>query len=319
MKKLGQLITAMVTPFKDDLGVDYKKAMALAERLVTQGSEGILVVGTTGESPALTHTEKLELFKKVKKAVGSKASVIAGTGYNNTRDSIILTRKAEEIGVDAALVVCPYYNKPSQEGIYQHYKTIAEATSLPVIVYNIPGRSGVNITPDTMERLSLIPNIIGNKEAAGSVDQCSQMVIKTGAMKAFARYRPATAGVGARGKAKPEDEKCFAVYSGDDSLTLPMMSVGAVGVVSVASHIAGPQMLKMIRAFFKGEIDEAMKIHTSLMPVFKGLFRVTNPTLTKAALKLTGFDPGGYRLPLLPPTSDELKVLKSDLQKAGLL
>lgn len=320
MKKLGQLITAMVTPFTRDMEVDYDKACELANYLVDNGSDGILVVGTTGESPTLTHDEKINLFKTVKEAVGSRASVIAGTGYNSTSQTVKLTKEAEEIGVDAALVVCPYYNKPPQEGIYRHYKTVAESTSLPIIVYNIPGRSGVNITPDTMKRLSEISNIIGDKEAAGSVDQCSQIVIKTGALKAFAAYKPAKVGVGAPSSSVPaEDEKAFAVYSGDDSLTLPMMSVGAVGVISVASHVAGPQMKEMITKFFRGEVEEAAKIHSKLMPVFKGLFRTANPIPVKTALKFFGMDVGSLRPPLYPADEEFKTILKKDLQKAGLI
>jgi 4-hydroxy-tetrahydrodipicolinate synthase len=319
MKDLGQLITAMVTPFDENLQVDYPRAEALARMLVENGSDGILVVGTTGESPTLTHAEKLDLFRTVRNAVGPSVPVIAGTGSNNTRDSIVLTREAQEIGADAALVVCPYYNKPSQEGIFQHFKAVAEAVSIPIIVYNIQGRTGVNITPETMERLSRIPNIVADKEASGNVEQCSQIVIKTGAAAAFARHCRAAVAVGATGGAGEESRRSFAVYSGDDSLTLPMLSVGAVGVISVASHVAGPQMKEMISAFFQGDVERAMNIHSRLMPLFKGLFRVTNPTLTKTALKLKGFDPGGFRLPLVPPTPQEEKTLREDMELAGIL
>ncbi len=318
MKKLGQLITAMVTPFDKDLNVDYEKAKKLAQYLVENGSDGILVVGTTGESPTLTHEEKVNLFKVVKEAVGDKATVIAGTGYNNTKNTIELTREAEEIGVDAALVVCPYYNKPPQEGIYQHYKMVAESTSLPIIVYNIPGRAGVNITPETMERLSKIPNIIADKEAAGSVEQCSKIVIKTGAYKSFLQYRPAKVPVGG-GSPKEDNGKAFAVYSGDDSLTLPMMSVGAIGVISVASHIAGKQLKEMITSFFQGDVERALEIHNKLMPIFKGLFRTANPIPVKTALKILGWDVGGFRPPLIPADSDLENALKEDMKKAGIL
>jgi 4-hydroxy-tetrahydrodipicolinate synthase len=296
MKKLGQLITAMVTPFKDNGEVDYNKAASLAERLVQNGSDGILVVGTTGESPTLTHDEKLELFRTVKRAVGSKVSIVAGTGSNNTKATIEFTKETEQIGVDAALVVCPYYNKPSQEGVYQHYKAVAEATSLPVIVYNIQGRTGINITPETMTRLAAIPNVIANKEAGGSVEQCSQIVVQTGAMSAFMQYRPVTVGVGASSQSQGNNN--FAVYSGDDALTLPMISVGAVGVISVSSHVAGPQMKEMITSYFEGDVVKALEIHNRLMPIYKGLFKTSNPILVKSALKMQGFDPGGLRLPL---------------------
>lgn len=317
MIELGQLITAMVTPFKENLEVDYDKVEKLANHLADNGSDGILVVGTTGESPTLTHEEKLQLFKTVKNAVGSRVSIIAGTGFNNTRDSIKLTQEAEEIGVDAALVVTPYYNKPPQEAIYGHFKAVAESTKLPVIVYNIPGRTGVNITPETMAKLSQIPNIVADKEAAGNVEQCSKMVIATGALSAFAKYGKVPAGVGAVGESR--EVKSFAVYSGDDSLTLPMLSVGAVGVISVASHIVGKQMKEMIDMFFRGDIMGAVKMHVKLMPIFKGLFTTTNPILVKSALKLTGFDPGGLRPPMISATPDQEEALKKAMVEAGAL
>lgn len=317
-KNLGQLITAMVTPFNKNLEVDYNMVEKLANHLVENGSDGILVVGTTGESPTLTHDEKLNLFKTVKSAVGDRASIIAGTGYNNTRDTLKLTKEAEEIGADAALVVCPYYNKPPQNGIYEHFKTVAESTSLPIIVYNIPGRTGVNITPETMSRLSKIPNIIADKEAAGKVDQCSQMVIATSALSAFAKYRRLPVGVGARAE-KTGNEKTFAVYSGDDSLTLPMMSVGAIGVVSVASHVVGKRMKEMITKFFEGDISKAVGLHVELMPVFKGLFTTTNPILVKSALKMTGMDVGGLRPPMPDATPEQEKALEKVLKEVGVL
>lgn len=317
MRDLGQLITAMVTPFNEKLEVDYKKAAELAVRLADSGSESILVAGTTGESPALTHDEKIKLFQAVKEAVGDRIPIIAGTGTNNTSDTIAFTKEAEEIGVDAALIVCPYYNKPPQEGIYAHYKAIAQTTNLPIIVYNIPGRTGVNITPETMAKLSQIPNIIADKEASGSVEQCSQMVIATGAMGAFAHYASLRAGIGE--KKSPENGKKFAVYSGDDSLILPMMSVGAVGIISVASHIAGKEISSMIAKFFSGDYVGALEIHNKLMPLFKGLFATTNPILVKSALRMTGFDAGGLRPPLVNATSEQEKALAGVLQQAGIL
>jgi 4-hydroxy-tetrahydrodipicolinate synthase len=318
MRELGQLITAMVTPFNDKLEVDYNKAAKLAEYLVENGSDGILVVGTTGESPTLTHEEKLELFRVVKKTVGSKVSIIAGTGTNNTRGTIEFTKEAEQIGVDAALVVCPYYNKPPQEGIYQHYKMVADATSLPIIVYNIQGRTGVNITPDTMEKLSKIPNVIADKEASGNIEQCNQIVIQTGAMKAYKKYLPVSVGVGGHQDSQKQD-KLFYVYSGDDSLVLPMMSVGAMGVISVASHVVGPQMKKMINAYFKGNVVEALEIHNTLMPIFKGLFKTANPILVKEALKIKGIDVGGLRPPLVSASKEQVDSLRADMEKSGIL
>ena len=317
MKDLGNLITAMVTPFKENLEIDYDKVKKLANHLVENGSDGILVVGTTGESPTLTHEEKLNLFKTVKEAIGDRASLIAGTGFNNTRDTLKLTKEAEEIGADAALVVCPYYNKPPQEALYQHFKTVAESTKLPVIVYNIPGRSGVNITPETMARLSKVPNIIADKEAAGSVGQCSAMVNACGGFPTFQKYREAIS------KGKEVEhlpmEKRFAVYSGDDGLTLPMLSVGAVGVVSVASHIVGKQMKEMITRFFKGDVQGALDIHIKLTPVFKGLFFTTNPILVKSALRMIGIDPGSLRPPMIPATPEQEAKLEKILKDAGVL
>jgi 4-hydroxy-tetrahydrodipicolinate synthase len=307
----------MVTPFDKDLNVDYDKAVKLADYLADNGSDSLLIAGTTGESPAMSHEEKLKLFKVIKAAVGSRVPIIAGTGSNNTQDSIRFTKEAEDIGVDAALVVCPYYNKPTQEGIYGHFKAVAESTSLPVIVYNIPGRTGVNITPETMAKLSEIPNIIADKEASGSVEQCSLMVVATQAMKAFSRYLPIKTGIVPAGlPAIPE--KTFAVYSGDDALTLPMLSVGAVGVISVASHIVGKQMKAMIRKFFEGSISEALDIHNKLMPVFKGLFTTTNPILVKSAMRITGFDCGGLRLPMNNASEEQEKALEKILKEAGV-
>ena len=311
MKDLGQLITAMVTPFNKNLEVDYGKAAQLALHLADNGSDGILVAGTTGESPALTHDEKLKLFQVVKETVGDRVSVIVGTGYNNTRDTVKLTQEAEALGVDAALVVCPYYNKPPQEGIYRHFETTAKSTNLPIIVYNIPGRTGVNITPETMARLAEIPNIVADKEAAGSVEQCSQMVAATGAEASFKRY--------CAGSESAVQENTFAIYSGDDSLTLPMLSVGAIGVISVTSHIAGRQMKEMINAYFKGDVAAALSLHYKLLPLFKGLFAVTNPILIKTALAMTGMDMGGLRSPLVEATPKQKEDLSKLLKETGIL
>lgn len=310
MKDLGQLITAMVTPFNKDLEVDYGKAAQLALHLADNGSDGILVAGTTGESPALTHDEKIRLFQVIKETVGDRVSIIAGTGYNNTRDTVKLTQEAEALGVDAALVVCPYYNKPPQEGIYRHFETTAKSTNLPVIVYNIPGRTGVNITPETMARLAEIPNIVADKEAAGSVEQCSQMVAATGAEASFKRYFTG---------AKTAHAKSFAIYSGDDSLTLPMLSVGAVGVISVTSHVAGRQMKEMINAYFKGDVVTALSLHYKLLPLFKGLFAVTNPILIKTALAMMGMDMGALRSPLVEATKKQKDDLSKLLKETGIL
>lgn len=292
MTDLGQVITAMVTPFDKKLRVDYEKAVDLALRLVNSGSDGLLLAGTTGESPTLTHEEEFKLFKAVKEAVGKRASVIAGTGSNSTQTAIDSTVKAEKIGVDACLLVAPYYNKPPQEGLYQHYKKIAESTCLPVIIYNIPGRTGVNILPDTMARLSKIKNIVGVKEASKSVEQAAEIKRKT----------------------PPQ----FLLYSGDDSMTLPLLSVGGWGVISVASHLVGKQISKMIALFFKGEYKKAKELHLKLLPLFKVLFITTNPIPVKAALGLTGFDVGSPRLPLIGANKKQKDEIKGVLKEYGL-
>ncbi|PIU61797.1 MAG: 4-hydroxy-tetrahydrodipicolinate synthase [Armatimonadetes bacterium CG07_land_8_20_14_0_80_40_9] len=292
MTDLGQVITAMVTPFDKKLRVDYKKAVDLALKLVNSGSDGLLLAGTTGESPTLTHEEEFKLFKVVKEAVGKRASVIAGTGSNSTQTAIDSTVKAEKIGVDACLLVAPYYNKPPQEGLYQHYKKIAESTCLPLIIYNIPGRTGVNILPDTMARLSKIKNIVGVKEASKSVEQAAEIKRKT----------------------PPQ----FLLYSGDDSMTLPLLAVGGWGVISVASHLVGKQISKMIALFFKGEYKKAKELHLRLLPLFKVLFITTNPIPVKAALALTGFDVGSPRLPLIGANKKQKDEIKGVLKEYGL-
>ncbi len=317
MKDLGTLITAMVTPFKENMEIDFEQVKRIATHLADNGSDGILVVGTTGESPTLTHEEKLQLFKTVKETVGDRVAIIAGTGTNNTKDSIKMTKEAEEIGVDAALVVSPYYNKPPQEGLYQHFTAVAQSTKLPVIIYNIPGRTGVNIEPSTMARLAEIPNVIANKEAAGKVSQCSDMVFATGAVHTFERYRQAY--LEGREVEHLPGEKRFAVYSGDDGLTLPMLSVGAIGVISVASHIVGKEIKEMITKFYKGDVKGALDMHIRLTPVFKSLFTTTNPILVKSAMRMIGLDPGSLRPPMLRATPEQEEKLEKVLREAGVL
>jgi len=289
MKNFGRVLTAMVTPFNDQLQVDYPRVIELAKHLADHGSDGIVVCGTTGESPTLTKEEKIRLFQTVKEAVGDRVSVIAGTGSNNTLDSIALTKEAERIGVDGAMVVGPYYNKPSQEGFYQHFKAIAESTSLPIIVYNVPGRTGSNILPETVIRLSEIENIVAVKEASGNLDQVSEI---------------------ARGV--PKD---FLIYSGDDSLTLPILALGGAGIISVAAHIIGDQIKAMVDAFLGGEIKKATELHLKLFPVFKVIFITSNPVPIKAALELAGLPVGGPRLPLIKATEKEIEQIKSVVEK----
>ncbi len=292
MIRFGRLLTAMATPFTKDGEVAYDEAANLARFLIENGSDGVVVAGTTGESPVLTKEEKLKLFSVVKEAVGEKGIVIAGTGSNNTTETINLTKKAAETGVDGAMVVTPYYNKPSQEGLYQHFKAVAQETDLPIIMYNVPGRTSVNLLPATVVRLAQIKNICAVKEASGNLDQVAE--IKRGV---------------------PED---FLIYSGDDSITLPMLAVGGCGVISVASHVAGKMIKEMIENFFSGKIKEAAELHLKLFPLYKILFITTNPVPVKAALNLMGLNAGEPRLPLVPATEQEVEAIRRVMAETGI-
>jgi len=289
----GRIITAMITPFKEDGEINYDKAAELADFLSENGSDAIVLGGTTGESPTLSDDEKLNLFSRIKKTIGGKIKIIAGTGSNSTEHSIFLTKEAEKCGVDGIMLVVPYYNKPSQEGLYRHFAAIAESTELPVMLYNIPGRSAVNMTAETTLRLAQIPNIRAVKEASGNLEQIA--AICSGA---------------------PEG---FAVYSGDDSMTLPIMSIGGSGVVSVASHIAGREIKQMVLEFQSGNYREALRIHHRLLPLFKVLFITSNPSPVKGALKLLGNDAGPLRLPLVELTADEQATVRKVLQNLNYL
>ncbi len=284
----GQVVTAMVTPFDRQGEIDYAATKNLIEHLIANGTDSIVVAGTTGESPTLSKEEKIELFKFVVREVNGRIPVIAGTGSNNTRESIALTKEAENCGVDAIMIVAPYYNKPSQEGLYQHFKVIAEATSLPIMVYNIPGRTSVNIDVDTIVRLSEIDNIVCVKEASGDLDAMAEIISRT------------------------DDD--FVLYSGDDSLTLPVLAIGGVGIVSVSAHIVGNEMQEMIHAFKSGNVVEAGAIHRELLLTFKALFSAPSPTPLKAALNMKGIQVGEVRLPLLPLTDEQVLELKRQLQ-----
>lgn len=286
MVLFGRVSTAMVTPFDKKGHIDFTKTTQLINHLIENGTDSIVVAGTTGESPTLSKEEKLALFQHVVKVVDKRVPVIAGTGSNNTYASIELSKKAEQLGVDAIMLVAPYYNKPNQEGLYQHFKAVAESTSLPVMVYNIPGRAVVNISPDTVVRLSSIPNIVAVKEASGDLNAMSYIIANT-----------------------PDD---FLLYSGDDGITVPVLSIGGVGIVSVASHIIGNEMQEMIQAFLKGENQTAAKIHQKLLPIMQGLFAAPSPAPVKTALQLKGLDVGSVRLPLVSLTEQERKTL-SDL------
>lgn len=285
MSDFGRLMTAMVTPFNEQLEIDFQLVDSLVDHLIQTGTETIVVGGTTGESPTLTTDEKVALFKHVVEKAKGRAKVIAGTGSNNTRASIELTRKAEEAGVDGIMLVVPYYNKPSQEGLYQHFKAIADSTKLPVMLYNIPGRSAINMTVDTILRLAQTPNITSVKEASGDLSAVALIVDKA-----------------------PEG---FKVYTGDDKLTLPTLSVGGYGVVSVASHVIGREMKDMIDAFVSGQVDEASALHRKYLPIFEGLFITSNPVPVKYALNRKGIEVGSVRLPLVPASEHEAKFIDS--------
>jgi 4-hydroxy-tetrahydrodipicolinate synthase len=289
----GRVITAMVTPFDKEGNVHYAEAEKLAAHLAANGSDGIVVCGTTGESPTLSWDEEYQLFQVVKAAVAGKAKVIAGTGSNSTSEAIEATQKAARLGVDASLQVVPYYNKPSQLGIYGHFAAIAAACNLPMMLYNIPGRTGQALEPETIAKLAKLPGIVAIKESTGNIDIASQI----------------------RSLTPPE----FKIYSGDDSLTLPILAIGGSGVVSVASHLVGNEIQQMITAFESGQNQQATQLHLKLLPLFKGLFFAPNPMPIKAALKLQGWEVGGLRLPMCELPAESLPQLQQLLQSQGLI
>ncbi|HEX2179126.1 MAG TPA: 4-hydroxy-tetrahydrodipicolinate synthase [Actinomycetota bacterium] len=291
--RFGNLITAMVTPFDGDGKVDFDAAQKLAAWLMDNGSDGIVVAGSTGEASTLTDGEQRDLWKAVKEAVGGRGKVIGGTGSNDTAHAIFLTQAAEQDGLDAALVVTPYYNKPPQAGLLAHFRAVAGSTSLPVIVYDIPARSVTKIEHSTLIELAQVTNIVAVKDAVGSVQGAARLVADA-----------------------PEG---FQVYSGNDADTLPWLSVGAVGVIAVASHVVGPQMAEMIRLFTSGDPEGARKIHLDLMPVFDAMSLTTNPIPVKASLELMGHRVGAPRLPLIPADDAQRATLKAVLTSAGVL
>lgn len=289
----GSLITAMITPFDANLKVDYDKISSLTRFLLDNASDAVVVSGTTGESPALTVEEKLNIFRTVVETAGGKMKVIAGSGGNSTREAIELSRLAEETGVDGLMLVTPYYNKPPQEGLYHHFKNVAAAVFLPVMLYNVPGRTGVNLSAETCLRLAEVENIVAVKEASGNIEQITQIC----------------------SNAPPG----FFLYSGDDIMTMPILSVGGAGVVSIASHLAGPKIKSMIEAFFSGKVQEAVSLHQYLAPLFNALFMTTNPVPVKEALRLVKMDSGLLRLPLTSLPADMSHKLAAIMQKYGLL
>lgn len=294
MTDFGRVLTAMVTPFNADGEVDYGVAEALALHLAEHGTDTFVLCGTTGESPTLTWSEEYELFQVIKKAIAGRAMIVAGTGSNSTREAVEATEKASHLGLDGTLQVVPYYNKPPQEGLYQHFKAVAQACpELPIILYNIPGRTGQNLAPQTVARLAEVPNIVAIKEASGNLDQVSQV----------RKLTPLS----------------FSIYSGDDSLILPMLAIGCKGVISVASHLIGEPLQQMIQAYESGVVDKAAQIHSQYLDLFKALFIETNPIPVKAALRLQGWAVGETRLPLCAIAQESELILKTVMNDLHLL
>jgi 4-hydroxy-tetrahydrodipicolinate synthase len=287
---LGEVLTAIVTPFGPDGEIDWQAFRSLARHLVDNGSDGLVVAGTTGESPTLSDDEKLELFRVALDEVGPDATVVAGTGTNDTRHSVELTRRAAEVGVDGVLVVTPYYSKPPQRAIVEHFKAVAAATALPVVVYNIPSRCVVNIEPETIARLAEIANVKAVKQANDDLGQARRIV-----------------------------EIGLDLYAGDDDLILPFLELGGVGGICVHTHVVGPQVSALVRCYRDGDLDEARRLSEELQPALDILKVVGNPIAIKAALHLLGHDAGGLRLPLVPATDDETARIRALLERQGLL
>lgn len=292
--RFGRLIPAMITPFDSDLNLDLDTAQKLAVRLVEGGSDSLIIGGTTGESPTITRAEKIDLFKAIVEAVEGKVPVIANVGGNCTAESVDLALQVQNLGVDGFMTVVPYYNKPPQEGLYEHFKTIAQAVELPIILYNIPGRCVINMTGETTLRLAHdFDNIVAVKEASGKLDQVK--VIVEGA---------------------PEG---FCVYSGDDAATLDIMGLGGVGVISTIANVAPGRMKEIVALHDAGKVDKAREANERLMPLMKGLFETSNPILVKEALKLVGFPVGGVRLPLVDATPEQSERLAGIMKEVGVL
>jgi 4-hydroxy-tetrahydrodipicolinate synthase len=285
MSRFGKISTAMVTPFDSKGNIDFAKTTKLVNYLIENGTDSIVVCGTTGESPTLTSEEKLALIRHVVSVVDGRIPVIAGTGSNDTRATVSLTKKVTELGVDAIMVVVPYYNKPNQEGLYQHFKAAAESTELPVMLYNVPGRTVANLAIDTVVRLAEVPNIVAIKDATGNLGVMTEIIDRT-----------------------PED---FELYCGDDGLTLPAFAIGSKGTVSVASHVLGNEMQLLAESFFTGNMEQAQFLHRKLLPLFDGFFMAPSPSPIKTALQMKGLDVGGVRLPLVPLTEAERTTLSS--------
>jgi len=289
MKTLGRCLTAMVTPFKENGEVDYEQTKKLAKALLNSGNDGLVLAATTGEAPTLSWDEEMRIFQEVKSTVGDKPTLIAYTGSNSTKEAVENTEKAEKIGVDACLSVVPYYNKPNQEGIYQHFKAVAECTTLPVIMYNIPGRVVINMTPDTIVRLSQIKNIVGVKEANGDMGHVAQVINNA--------------------------RDGFLVWSGNDNDTFPIMAMGGYGVIGVTTHLTGKQYKKMIDLIVADKIHEAAAIHRQLVPLVNAMFSIPSPAPIKFALNYIGFKVGSTRLPLVMPTEKEGEKIITEIKR----
>jgi 4-hydroxy-tetrahydrodipicolinate synthase len=288
MKKLGRCLTAMVTPFRENGDVDYEQTKKLAQALLNCGNEGLVLAATTGEAPTLSWDEEMRIFQEVKSAVGDEPTLVAYTGSNSTKEAVEATEKAEKIGVDACLSVVPYYNKPNQEGIYRHFKAVAECTSLPIIMYNIPGRVVVEMSWETIARLSEFKNIVGVKEASGKMDLVAQTISNA--------------------------REGFFVWSGNDNDTFPIMALGGYGVIGVTTHLTGVQYKKMIDLILSDKIQEAAAIHRKLVPLVNAMFSTPNPAPIKYALNHLGFKVGAPRLPLVPPTEKEAEKIVAALK-----
>jgi len=291
--RFGSVVTAMVTPFRDDFTLDLEAAQSLTTYLLDSGSDTVLVAGTTGEGPTVTHDEKDRLLHAVIEAAQGRGNVWCNTGTYSTEESIELTRQAEKAGVNAALVVTPYYNRPPQRGLLAHFTKIAESTDLPVILYNIPGRTATVIEADTLLRLAEVENIVGVKDSTGDFQTAGRIVSES-----------------------PDD---FDLYSGDDWATFPLVCMGAAGIVSVASHLVGREIKEMVELAKGGDVTSAWKIHTRLLPLFKGLFITSNPIPVKAALEIAGRPVGPPRLPLVEATPEERTKIEQAMREAGVV
>ena len=292
MAELGRLITAMITPFDERGEVDYDEAGRLAKALVASGSDGLVVTGTTGETPTLSHDEKLGLYEATKRAVGDSAAIIAGTTTYNTADSVAISKEAEALGVDGILMTVPSYNKPPQDGLYQHFKTIADSVGLPCVLYNVPSRTSINMTAETTVRLSDIDNIVGTKEASSDLVQITKIIRDT--------------------------DGEFKVWSGNDDETFPIMCAGGYGIVSVAAHIVGAQIKAMMGMILEGDIESAAAEHRRLFDVFKILFIVSNPIPVKYCVGKAGFGVGQPRLPLVPPDEDTAAAIDAVVSRYNI-